>query len=82
MKWNEAVSLNKTFLPVCDIKGDDKSYWKQFICHDDFYTLLENTLNMYQKKEKSVWLQGTFGSGKTHATTVIKNLFSKDVREI
>ena len=82
MKWNKAVSLNKTFLPVCDIQKDDGFYWKQFICHDDFYRLLENTLNMYQKREKSIWLQGTFGSGKTHATTVIKNLFSKDVSEI
>lgn len=82
MKWNEVVSLNKTFSPVCDIKDENDFYWKQFICHDDFYKLLENTINMYQKKEKSVWLQGTFGSGKTHATTVIKNLFSKDLQEI
>jgi hypothetical protein len=37
---------------------------------------------MYQKKEKSVWLQGTFGSGKTHATTVVKNLLSNEFSEI
>ncbi|MFW5890713.1 MAG: hypothetical protein ACOCUI_00675, partial [bacterium] len=78
MKWNEIVSINKLFLPVCDIKSDDGSYWQTFICHDDFYQLLKNTLNMYQKKQKSVWLQGTFGSGKTHATTVIKNLLSNE----
>ncbi len=82
MKWSEVVSLNETFLPVCDIKDKNDFYWKQFICHNDFYTLLDNTIKMYQKKEKSVWLQGTFGSGKTHATTVIKNLFSKDLKEI
>jgi len=78
MKWNEIASINKSFLPVCDIKSDDGSYWQNFICHNDFYQLIKNTLNMYQKKEKSVWLQGTFGSGKTHATTVIKNLFSNE----
>lgn len=78
MKWNEIVSINKSFLPVCDIKSDDGSYWQTFICHNDFYQLIKNTLNMYQKKEKSVWLQGTFGSGKTHATTVIKNLLSNE----
>ncbi len=82
MKWNEVVSLNETFSPVCDIKDENDFYWKQFICHNDFYKLLENSINMYTKKEKSVWLQGTFGSGKTHATTVIKNLFSKDLEEI
>jgi len=82
MKWNEVVNLNATFSPVCDIKDENDFYWKQFICHNDFYKLLENTMNMYTKKEKSVWLQGTFGSGKTHATTVVKNLFSKDLKEI
>jgi len=82
MKWNEVVSLNETFSPVCDIKDENDFYWKQFICHNDFYKLLENTMNMYTKREKSVWLQGTFGSGKTHATTVIKNLFSKNSEEI
>lgn len=82
MRWNEVVSLNDTFHPVCDIKDTNEFYWKQFICHNDFYRLLENTINMYQKREKSVWLQGTFGSGKTHATTVIKNLFSKELENI
>jgi hypothetical protein len=82
MKWNEIVSLNETFSPVCDIKDENNFYWKQFICHNDFYKLLENTINMYKQKEKSVWLQGTFGSGKTHATTVIKNLFSKNLEDV
>ena len=82
MKWNEVVRLNETFSPVCDIKDENDFYWKQFICHNDFYKLLENTINMYTKKEKSIWLQGTFGSGKTHATTVIKNLFSKNPEDI
>jgi len=82
MKWNEIVSINKSFLPVCDIKSDDGSYWQTFICHNDFYQLIKNTINMYQKKEKSVWLQGTFGSGKTHATTAIKNLLSNELSGI
>ena len=82
MKWNEIVTINKSFLPVCDIKSDDGKYWQTFICHNDFYQLIKNTINMYQKREKSVWLQGTFGSGKTHATTVIKNLLSNELSDI
>lgn len=82
MKWNEIVGINKSFLPVCDIKSDDGNYWQTFICHNDFYQLIRNTLNMYLKKEKSIWLQGTFGSGKTHATTVIKNLLSNELSDV
>lgn len=82
MKWSEVISLNKAFVPACDIKAKDSSYWKQFIPHRDFYDLLDKTLEMYKSKQKAVWLQGTYGSGKTHATLVIKEIFSQDLENV
>jgi len=82
MRWNEVVSLNSAFVPACDIKAKDNNYWKQFIPHKDFYTLLDNTVSMYQDKQKAVWLQGTYGSGKTHATMVIKEILSQDLTNV
>ncbi len=79
MRWSEVVSLNSAFVPACDIKAKDNNYWKQFIPHKDFYALLDNTVSMYQSRQKAVWLQGTYGSGKTHATLVIKEIFSQDL---
>jgi arsenate reductase-like glutaredoxin family protein len=81
MKWNSLVRLNNNFSPVCDIFSDDDKYWKDFIPHKDFYSLISAMLKMYREKEKSVWLQGGFGSGKTHATTTVKHLFSGDTSE-
>jgi len=82
MKWEEVVSLNEAFVPACDIKAKDSSYWKQFIPHKDFYDLTDKTLEMYKGKQKAVWLQGTYGSGKTHATLVIKEIFSQDLDNV
>lgn len=82
MKWEEVVSLNDDFVPACDIKVEDNSYWRQFIPHKDFYDLLDKTLEMYKSKQKAVWLQGTYGSGKTHATMVIKEIFSQDLDNV
>lgn len=82
MKWEEVVSLNEAFVPACDIKAKDSSYWKQFIPHKDFYDLLDKTLQMYKSKQKAIWLQGTYGSGKTHATMVIKEIFSQDLGNV
>lgn len=79
MRWKEIVSLNENFIPVCDIKGKESNYWKRFIPHRDFYTLLNKTILMYQDAQKAVWLQGTYGSGKTHATMVVKEIFSQDL---
>jgi len=82
MKWNDVVSLNEAFVPACDIKAKDSNYWKRFIPHKDFYNLLDKTLDMYKNRQKAIWLQGTYGSGKTHATMVIKEIFSRDLDEI
>ena len=82
MKWSEVVALNEAFVPTCDIKAENNNYWKQFIPHKDFYELLNKTLEMYKNKQKAIWLQGTYGSGKTHATMVIKELFSQDLNKV
>jgi len=82
MNWKEVVSLNDDFIPACDIKVENNNYWKQFVPHNDFYDLLEKTLEMYKNKQKAVWLQGTYGSGKTHATMVIKEIFSQDLDKV
>ena len=82
MKWSEVVSLNEAFVPACDIEESDSNYWKRFIPHRDFYDLLGKTLEMYKTKQKAIWLQGTYGSGKTHATMVLKELFSKDLNKV
>ena len=82
MKWSEVVSLNEAFVPACDIKANDNNYWKQFIPHENFYDLLNKTLEMYKNKQKAIWLQGTYGSGKTHATMVIKEIFSQDLDKV
>ncbi len=28
MKWSEIVNINKSFLPVCDIKSDDVTFYQ------------------------------------------------------
>jgi len=82
MRWGEVVSLNEAFVPACDIKAKDSSYWKRFIPHKDFYNLINKTLDMYKNRQKAIWLQGTYGSGKTHATMVIKELFSQELNSV
>jgi len=82
MRWGEVVNLNEAFVPACDIKAKDSSYWKQFIPHKDFYNLVNKTLDMYKNRQKAIWLQGTYGSGKTHATIVIKEILSQELNSV
>ena len=85
-KYSEIISLNKHFQPYYDITNESADYWKSFIPNDKFYTLLTGVLNSLDgtkaQDRKSIWIQGTYGTGKSHATGVIKQILyntSKDV---
>ena len=86
MKYNEIIDLYEYFQPVYDITQEVGDYWKQFIPNEGFYEVLETFLNSLEskdnKKRKSIWLQGAYGTGKSHATGVIKHLLWDDLSEI
>jgi hypothetical protein len=70
------------FLPVFDITKEHENYWKQFVPTPQFYELLESALEVVSSaqpgKRKSLWVQGTFGTGKSHASSVIRHLLCDD----
>lgn len=85
-KYNEVLSLDKKFSPYYRLNDERKGYWNQFITTKQFYNLLDSFLNVLESQKpserKSIWLHGTYGTGKSHATGVIKNLFYLDPNEI
>ena len=86
MKYSEIIGLYEFFHPAYDITQESGDYWKQFIPTENFYEVLEAFLNSLQskdtKKRKSIWLQGPYGTGKSHATGVIKHLLWDEPSEI
>lgn len=86
MKYSEIIGLQDYFHPVFNIENEAVGYWKQFIPNDQFYEVLRKTLGAIDTKDpssrKSIWIQGTFGTGKSHAASVIKHLLYDDISEI
>ena len=86
MKYEEFVELYDYFQPVVNITDERENYWKQFIPTKDFLHVLGRFIEALQSKDpkdrKSIWLQGAYGTGKSHATTVIKHLLWDPVNEI
>ncbi|MDR0534921.1 MAG: hypothetical protein LBG65_00955 [Puniceicoccales bacterium] len=74
------------FLPVVDLANESENYWKQFVPTPQFYDLLERVLESVSSaqpgKRKSFWVQGTFGTGKSHASSVIRHLLCDDWADI
>ena len=86
MRYEEIVGLNDYFQPVYDLENEVGTYWKQFIPNEKFYKVLSETINSLESgkpdEKRSIWLQGAYGTGKSHATAVVKHLLFDDINEI
>jgi DNA replication protein DnaC len=78
MKYSDIISLRSDFLPVVKVDEEMQDYWKRFIPTVTFENLLQRTLTAVttniKHERKSVWVRGTYGTGKSHACSVIKHL--------
>ena len=86
MKYSEIIGLQEYFHPVFNIENETVNYWKQFIPNEQFYEVLRKILSAIDTSDpslrKSIWIQGTFGTGKSHAASVIKHLLFEDYVEV
>lgn len=86
MSYSDILSLQDYYYPVFNLQDETIDYWKQFIPTTQFNDLLKTTLDSIStntpSNRKSIWMQGTFGTGKSHASSVIKHLLYDDINEI
>ena len=80
MKYNEFIHVNNDFNPVYDLEAEEDNEWKLFIPNKKFKEVLTSVIDSLDvnKQKNPVWLQGTYGTGKSHATSVIKHLLTDD----
>lgn len=53
--------------------------WKKFFPHDTFIKLVKNTVSVLDRKQKlSIWVEGFYGTGKSHAVLTLKKLLDAD----
>lgn len=84
-KYSDIIRL-QDFLPVYDIMDESPKSWQSFIPTNQFCDLLHQSLMAITSKEvskrKSLWVRGTFGTGKSHASAVVKHLLCDDYDNI
>jgi hypothetical protein len=86
MKYSDFITLQDYFHPVFNLQNEASGYWEKFIPTSQFNTLLEKTLDAVSSNlpanRKSIWVQGAFGTGKSHAGAVIKHLLCDEKNNI
>ena len=86
MKYSEIIGIEPFFDSTFNMTEEKENYWKQFITNEKFESNLKEIVNAFTSQtgdqHKSIWVQGTYGTGKSHSTSVIKHLLSDDLADI
>lgn len=85
MKYSDIVTLRQ-MRPAYNIQEEGHDEWKTFIANDQFNDILNRMIKAVRNNDadnhKSLWIAGTYGTGKSHAGAVLKHLFCDPIDEI
>lgn len=84
IKYRDYFAIDPEYFPAVDEKLIDqgKVDWKKFFPHTTFVTLLKNVVRVLERKDKlSLWVEGSYGTGKSHAVLTLKKLLDAPVEE-
>ena len=84
-KYSDYIKM-QDFLPVYDMTDETPDMWRTFIPTKQFCDLLQRSITAITSteisKRRSMWVRGTFGTGKSHASSVVRHLLCDDAKEI
>ncbi|MEL7664153.1 MAG: hypothetical protein AAGU10_08490 [Methanosarcina mazei] len=84
-KYSDFITLNSNFRPVYSLETKDDNLWSRFVFTSDFGKLVRNLSPIFQNdpnKKQGYILTGTYGVGKTHATSVLSHLLWDDFEKV
>ena len=84
-KYSDIITTRES-LPAYTIEHEPVGAWKTFIANRQFNEILENVVKSVRNNDpdnhRSFWIDGTYGSGKSHAGAVIQHILSDDLKEV
>lgn len=84
-KYSDYIKM-QDFLPVYDMTDEKPEMWRTFIPTKQFCELLQRSITAITSsdisKRRSMWVRGTFGTGKSHASSVVRHLLCDSSEEI
>lgn len=84
MSYREYFDIDPEYFPQVDknIIDNQPELWKKFYPHPSFVNLLKATVEVLKRKQKlSIWVDGAYGTGKSHAVLTLKKLLEAGEEE-
>ena len=84
-KYSDIIALRGQ-KAAYNIQTEEDGAWKIFIANEQFNDILRRIINSVFNNDtnvhKSFWIEGTYGTGKSHAAAVIEHLLCDEVDQI
>lgn len=80
-KYRYYFDIDPDYFPAVNEKviSRNPEMWKKFFPHEAFVKLLKTVVNVLDRKQKlSIWVEGAYGTGKSHAVLTLKKLLDAD----
>ena len=84
MSYREYFNIDPEYFPQVDKKliAEKPDLWKKFWPHPTFVQLLKAMVDVLERKQKlSMWVDGAYGTGKSHAVFTLKKLIEASDEE-
>jgi len=84
-KYRNYFQINESYFPAVneDVIKTQPNHWKTYYPHETFMKLLENTISVLTRRQKlSIWVEGAYGTGKSHAVLTLKKLLDCSNEEL
>lgn len=85
MSYEQYFNIASTFHPVVDEEAIRKNsqLWKAYYPHETFVSLLKHAVQMLDGTVgNNLWIQGAYGTGKSHAVLTLHRLLSLPEEEV
>lgn len=78
--YKDYFGISEDYAPCMTREDINRSpeTWLNFYPHETFVSLLRDLLASLDGGDKSIWLTGAYGTGKSHAALVLQKLFMDD----
>lgn len=82
--YRHYFDIDPDYFPAVNesVINNNPEMWKKYFPHDTFIKLLKNTVSVLRREQKlSIWVEGAYGTGKSHAVLTLKKLLDASEEE-